>query len=117
MSTNAFMPQGKTFLVAANATAPSGVQITCFNAAMIAPCVRLFNQDANNTVWYGLGNSAANATAAAQIPTVSGNAGIGLPPLGVEVIRTRFPIPQLWVSGITSVSVQANLEVTPGDGV
>lgn len=110
------MPLGPSYLVAANATAPNGVQIlSCANQSMTG--LRLFNSDNANIVYYGLGASAAEAKANATVPTAAGNMSVGLPPLAVEVIRTKLPVPQVFVSGITTVSVQANLMVTPGDGI
>lgn len=116
MSINAFMPLGPSYLVAANATAPSGVRIlSCGNLTVNG--LRLFNADTANTIYYGLGGSAEEARTNATVPTASGNMSLGLPPLSVEVIRTKLPVPNVWVSGITSVSTQANLIVTAGDGV
>lgn len=116
MSINAFRPKGPTFLIAANATSPSGVRITsCAN--QVCTALRIFNGDENNRVWYALGDTAANAQTNAAIPTSSGTMAVGLPPLGVEVISTNFPVPNVFVSGITVNAVAANLEVTPGDGL
>lgn len=116
MSTQAFMIQGNTVLIAANATSPAGVQIQA-DGNQAVNGVRLFNGDASNKVWVGFGASANEAKNNAIISVAGGSRSVGLPPLAIEIVRTRFATPNLYVSGITSVSVQANLEVTPGDGI
>lgn len=118
MSTNAFTPQGPTFMVAANATAPSGVQITCCANQQSTNGLRLFNEDNANIAWYGIGATAVEAKNNALIAAAGcSNMGIPLPPLAVEVIRTNYTTPKLFVSGITRVSVAANIFVTPGEGL
>lgn len=109
-----FMPLGKTFLVAANATAPSGVQIVGASNDIKTNVLRLFNDDANQTVYAATDITAAGAKSNAVIPGASGNFSIPVAPRTEVVIRLAIATPQLFVSGITASATQANLMVTPG---
>lgn len=117
MSINAFMPMGPTCCVAANATPPAGVQLLCCgnNSAGAVYCV---NEDANQTVYLGFGATANDAKLNAGVPAAAGaNMSVGVPPLTVTVVRTRFTSPNLYVSGITRSATQANVGVCPGEGL
>lgn len=117
MSLNPILQLGPTVLVAANATAPSGTRILCCGNNT-ASAIRVFNADANQTVHFSMGATAAEAQGNATIPTSAGNMSMGLPPLTVEVVRVRGSMPpNLFVSGITASASQANLQVTPVDGI
>jgi hypothetical protein len=117
MSTNsqiAFTPLGKTVVVAASGTAPTGVQ---------APVYEKFNpQNAGqyrfvnagtNTVFLGTGPTAALAQAAAVAPTAgSPTAAIVLVPGAVEVLRFNK---DTFFSGLASSAT--TVYVTPGQGI
>jgi hypothetical protein len=117
MSTNsqiAFSPLGKTIVVAAAGTAPTGVQ---------APVYEKFNPQATgqyrfvnagtNTVFLGTGTSAAEATANAVAP-VAGNPSpaIVLVPGAVEILRFNK---DTYFSGLASGDT--TVYVTPGQGI
>ena len=117
MSTNsqiAFTPLGKTVVVAAAGTAPTGVQ---------APVYEKFNpQNAGqyrfvnagtNTVFLGTGASAAEATANAVAP-VAGNPSpaIVLVPGAVEIIRFNK---DTYFSGLAAAAT--TVYITPGQGL
>ncbi len=114
MSLNPFMRLGPSFLVAANTTAPAGVQVQCCGNQN-TNVFRLFN-DSNQTVYYGYANTAQGAKDASVIPVAAGNLSMGIPSLTVQVIRTGISTPQVFFSGITANATQANLTVTPGEG-
>ena len=115
-SQNPFMPQGKSFLIAANSVAPSAVQITAYSPDIKTNTVRVQNADANQIIYWGVGPTAEAALANAVIPTSGGNSSLGASPLLIEVLRLNVQTP-FWVTGITASATQANLIVTPGDGV
>jgi hypothetical protein len=117
MSTNsqiAFSPLGKTIVVAAAGTAPTGVQ---------APVYEKFNPQATgqyrfvnagtNTVFLGTGTSAGEATANAVAP-VAGNPSpaIVLVPGAVEILRFNK---DTYFSGLASGDT--TVYVTPGQGI
>lgn len=117
MSTNsqiAFTPIGKTVVVAAAGTAPTGVQ---------APVYEKFNpQNAGqyrfvnagtNTVFLGTGASAAEATANTVAP-VAGNPSpaIVLLPGAVEILRFNK---DTYFSGLAAAAT--TVYVTPGQGL
>lgn len=112
-----FIIQGNSYLVAANASAPTGVQIVAFSNDIKTNTLRLHNADANQIIYWGIGATPAAAQANAVIPGATGNASLGLSPLMIEVVRVSIQTPQLFISGITASATQANLIVTPGDGV
>lgn len=117
MSTNsqiAFNPQGKTIVVAAAGTAPTGVQ---------APVYEKFNPQATgqyrfvnagtNTVFLGTGASAAEATTNAVAP-IAGNPSpaIVLLPGAVEIIRFNQAT---YFSGLAAAAT--TVYITPGQGL
>ena len=117
MSTNsqiAFTPLGKTVVVAAAGTAPTGVQ---------APVAEKFNpQNAgqyrfvnagSNTVFLGTGPTAALAQSAAVAPTAgSPTAAIVLLPGAIEILRFNI---DTFFSGLASGAT--TVYVTPGQGL
>jgi hypothetical protein len=117
MSTNsqiAFTPLGKTIVVAATGTAPTGVQ---------APVYEKFNpQNAGqyrfvnagtNTVFLGTGASATEATANAVAPVAgTPSDAIVLVPGAVEVLRFNI---NTYFSGLSSAA--ATVYITPGQGI
>jgi hypothetical protein len=117
MSTNsqiAFNPQGKTVVVAAAGTAPTGVQ---------APVYEKFNPQAtgqyrfvnagNETVFLGTGPTAALAQAAAVAPVAgTPSDAIVLVPGAVEVLRFNK---DTFFSGLASSAT--TIYVTPGQGI
>lgn len=117
MATNgqiAFNPQGKTVVVAAAGTAPSGVQ---------APVYEKFNPQAtgqyrfvnagSNTVFLGTGPTAALAQAAAVAPVAgTPSDAIVLVPGAVEIIRFNK---DTFFSGLASGAT--TIYVTPGEGL
>ena len=117
MSTNsqiAFIPQGKTVVVAAAAVAPAGVQ---------APVYEKFNTQAtgqyrivnagSNTVFLGTGATAALAQAAAVAPVAgTPSDAIVLVPGAVEVLRFNK---DTFFSGLASAAT--TVYVTPGQGL
>lgn len=109
----AFQPQGNTYVIAGNSTAPAGVQILP-DGDVKSTWYRLFNPD-SATAFYAFGNSANAAKNNAVVPTSgAGNQthAMGLPPLAIEVVCAS---PGAFVSAITS-SGNANIQVTPGEG-
>jgi hypothetical protein len=117
MATNsqiAFNPQGNTVVVAANATAPDGVQVPVnnkFNAQETGQ-IRIVNAG-TNLVHLGVGFTAAAAKAnavasAAGVPA----AGVPLVPGAVEILR--FPL-NSYFSGLASGAT--TVYMTPGEGI
>jgi len=112
-----FMPIGPTSLIAANATAPAGVQLAGDPTAATMEWVqyRIQNNGAQ-TAFYSFGSNATVAQNNAVIPT---NASVGgncypLPAGAVEVITAK---PSQFWSGITSANTGASVFITPGRGV
>lgn len=117
MATNsqtAFIPQGKTVVVATAAVAPIGVQ---------APVYEKFNPQATgqyrfvnagtNIVFLGTGLTAALAQAAAIAPVAgTPSDAIALLPGAVEILR--FPL-NTFFSGLAAAST--TVYVTPGEGL
>jgi len=117
MSTNsqiAFTPLGKTVVVAAAGTAPTGVQ---------APVAEKFNPQNTgqyrfvnagpNTVFLGTGPTAALAAAASVAPTAgSPTDAIVLMPGAVEILRFNK---DTFFSGLASGAT--TVYVTPGQGI
>ena len=115
MSTEPFTPQGNTIMVAANTSAPVGVACNARGSVNVA-AYRVANPEANETIWYSMVPFGQDAQAAATIPTGGGTNAKNCMPLpagGVEVVRGP---PGALFSGITRTA-QANLFVTPGDGM
>lgn len=117
MSTNsqiAFTPLGKTIVVAAAGTAPTGVQAPVYVKfdSQNAGQYRFVNSGAN-TVFLGTGSTAALAAAAAVAP-VAGTPSEAIPllPGAVEVLRFNQ---DTFFSGLASVAT--TVYVTPGQGL
>lgn len=117
MATNsqiAFNPQGKTVVIAAAATAPDGVQapVLEFNNQQAAGEYRFVN-DGANTVFLGVGNTAATAKANAVAPVAgTPSSAIVLVPGAVEVMR--FGVNSFF-SGLAAGAT--TVYVTPGQGL
>ena len=117
MSTNsqiAFNPQGNTVVVAAAASAPTGIQ---------APVYTKFDPQATgqyrfvnagtNTVFLGTGPTAALAQAASVAPVAgTPSAAIVLLPGAVEILRFNQTT---FFSGLSSAA--ATVYITPGQGL
>jgi len=117
MATNsqiAFNPQGKTVAIAAAAVAPTGVQ---------APVYEKFNPQATgqyrfintgtNTVFLGIGSTAALAQAAAVAPVAgTPSDAIVLVPGAVEILRFNK---DTFFSGLASGAT--TVYITPGQGI
>jgi hypothetical protein len=110
----AFNPQGKTVVVAAAGTAPTGVQ---------APVYEKFNPQATgqyrivnagtNTVFLGTGSTAALAQAAAVAPVAgTPSDAIVLLPGAIEVLRFNI---DTFFSGLAAAA--NTVYVTPGQGI
>lgn len=117
MSTNsqiAFAPLGETAVVAAAATAPTGIQALVFPKfdAQSTGQFRLINAG-TTTVFLGTGSSASEATANAVEP-LSGNPSpaVVLVPGAVEILRFN---PNTYFSGLSSSA--ATVYITPGQGL
>lgn len=117
MATNsqiAFNPQGKTVVVAAAATAPDGVQapVLEFNNQQASGEYRFVNSG-TNTVFLGVGNTAAAAKANAVAPVAgTPSAAVVLVPGAVEILR--FGVNSFF-SGLASGAT--TVYVTPGQGL
>lgn len=117
MSTNsqiAFNPQGKTIVVAAAGTAPTGVQASVdvrFDAQATGQ-VRVVN-GGTETVFLGVGPSAALAQANAVAAT-AGNPASGVPLLPGAIEILRFPVGS-YFSGYAAEAT--TLYITPGQGL
>lgn len=117
MATNsqiAFAPQGKTVVVAAAGTAPAGVQApveTRFNATGVGQ-YRIINAS-ENTVFMGVGSTAAEATANAVAPVAgTPSPAIVLVPGAVEILRfSRLA----YFSGLASGA--STVYIVPGEGL
>lgn len=109
-----FTVQGPTVLIAANATAPAGVQINGASADIKTNVVRIVNDDANQTVYVGYANTANGAKLNAVIPVAAGNNSIPVLPRTEVILRLNIATPQLFISGQTNQAVSANFFVTPG---
>lgn len=121
MATNsqiAFNPQGNTVVVAAAATAPAGVQAPVngkFDAQATGQ-VRIVNAG-TNTVYLGVGPSAAEAQANAAAGLNLINHGdsqpvVPLVPGAVEILR--FPLGSYFSGFATGATT---LYITPGEGI
>ena len=117
MATNsqiAFNPQGKTVVVAAAGTAPTGVQ---------APVYEKFNPQATgqyrfvnagtNTVFLGFGPTAAEAAANAVAPVAgTPSNAMAILPGAIEVLRFT---PNTFFSGLAASAT--SVYITPGEGL
>ena len=110
----AFSPLGQTVVVAAAASAPTGVQALVdarFDGQGTGQ-YRLVNSG-TNTVFLGIGSTAAIATANAVAPTAgSPTAAIVLVPGAVEVLRFQR---ESFFSGLASSA--STVYITPGEGM
>ena len=109
MSTNAFTPLGNTVTFTAATTAPTPVQAV--STTLGANQYRILNAG-SNTVFLGIGSTAAAATANAVAVTSSQ----GSYPLlaGTDEILTFAP--NWYFTGITSANTSV-IYITPGDGL
>lgn len=117
MSTNsqiAFTPLGKTIVVAAAASAPTGIQAPVYakfdpqNAGQYR-----FINNGTTTVFLGTGSSAAEATTNAVAPVAgTPSAAIVLVPGAVEILRFNK---DTFFSGLSSAA--ATVYITPGQGL
>ena len=117
MSTNsqiAFAPLGETVVVPAAAVAPTGVQALVdarFDAQSTGQ-YRIINSSAN-TVFLGVGPTAAIATANAVAPVAgTPSAAIVLVPGAVEILRFNQ---NTFFSGLSSAA--ATVYIVPGQGI
>ena len=114
MSTNsqiAFNPQGNTVVVAADPTAPLGVQAP---ASTVNPRGQYRVVNAGNvTVHLGIGTTATLAQTNAVAPT-SGNPQYSVPLVAGAVEILRFA-PDSYFSGLASE--ETTLYITPGEGI
>jgi hypothetical protein len=110
----AFSPLGETIVVAADATAPAGIQATVYakfdpqNAGQYR-----FVNAGTNTVFLGTGTSAAEATANAVAP-IAGNPSpaIVLLPGAIEILRFNK---DTYFSGLAAAAT--TVYITPGQGL
>lgn len=115
MSTNsqiAFNPQGETVVVAAAAVAPVGIQALTTQSPGQAGQYRFVNAGVN-TVFLGIGSTAAIAQANAVAP-VAGNPSPAIPliPGAVEILRFGE---ESYFSGLAAAAT--TLYITPGQGL
>jgi len=117
MATNsqiAFTPLGSTVVIPAAASASTGLQVPVyerFNPQNTGQC-RIVNSG-TNTVFLGIGTTAAEATANAVAPTAGAPTGaIPLLPGAVEILR--FP-PNAYFSGVAAAAT--TVYITPGQGL
>jgi len=110
----AFAPLGKTVVIAAAASAPTGVQALVdsrFDGQGTGQ-YRIINSSAN-TVFLGVGSTAAIATANAVAPTAgSPTAAIVLVPGAVEILRFARTS---YFSGLASAA--ATVYIVQGEGI
>jgi hypothetical protein len=112
------MPIGPTSLIAANATAPSGVQLASDPTAATMEWVQYrIQNNGTQTAFYAFGSNATVAQTNAAIPT---NASVGansypLPAGAVEVITAKPA--QFWSAITASNFAGAAIFITPGRGV
>lgn len=117
MSTNsqiAFAPLGKTVVVAAAASAPTGVQALVYDKfePQNAGQFRFINAG-TTTVFLGTGSTAAEATANAVAPVAgTPSAAVVLVPGAVEILRFNQTT---FFSGLSSAA--ATVYITPGQGL
>ena len=110
----AFAPLGNTVVIPAAAVASTGVQALVdarFNAQAVGQ-YRIINSSAN-TVFLGVGSTAAIATANAVAPVAgTPSAAIVLVPGAVEILRFNI---NTYFSGLSSAA--ATVYITPGQGL
>lgn len=115
MSTNsqiAFTSLGETVVVSANAAAPLGIQALATQSPGQAGQYRVVNAG-TNTVFLGVGATAATAVANAVAP-VAGNPSPSIPlvPGAVEVLSFGE---EVYFSGLAAAAT--TLYITPGQGL
>lgn len=106
-----FSPRGKTVLIAAATTAPSGVQ--CQETGTAGGYQFRIHNAGTVTAYLAFGATGSEAQANAVIPTGTPQYGIPLSAGIVEVLS--FPV-NCYFSAITA-SGTANIFITPGAGV
>ena len=110
----AFAPLGETVVVAAASSAPTGVQalVTSRNDAASTGQYRIVNSS-SNTVFLGVGSTAAIATANAVAPTAgSPTAAIVLVPGAIEILRFGR---ESFFSGLASSA--STVYIVQGEGI
>ena len=111
-----FNPLGDTVVIAADSTAPTGVQVPVTVATPLDPGYAAEYRIVNSstyTVHLGVGTSAAAAQTAAVAATAgSPAAGIPILPGAVEILRFS---PGAYFSG--KASAAATVYITPGQGL
>jgi hypothetical protein len=110
----AFNPQGQTVVIAADATAPAGVQalVSKFSRPQASGQYRIVNSG-SNTVFLGVGASAAEAQANAVAPVAgTPSNAIVLVAGAVEVLRFN---PEAYFSGLASGAT--TVYITQGQGI
>ena len=110
MSDNAFTAQGKTILVTAAATAPTGVQ--CVGAGNNICTTYLLENVGLELAYVAAGATAAAAQSAAVVPTATSQKVYVLQPGIFKIVRD---LPAADWSGIT-LNASAKIHVTPGEG-
>jgi len=109
MSTNAFTPMGNTVTFTASTSSPTPVQ--ALSTTLGGNQYRILNAG-TNTVFLGIGNTSANATANAVVISSTGQSYPLLP--GTDEILTFAP--NWYFTGITSNGA-SQVFITPGDGL
>ena len=110
-NSNAFSPNGNTVTFTANTSAPTPVQASNYEPSGMAGQYRVINAG-TITVFLGVGNSSANATANAQVVSTSGPS-IPLLPGTDEILSFGF---NAYFTGVT-VSGTSQVYITPGNGI
>jgi hypothetical protein len=107
-----FQPLGQTVLIASNNPAPTPVQVPTFASTQSYGQYRIVN-NSNQTVFLGVGGTAAQATArAAAIVAGTPAYTLVLVPGAVEIVRFANE------SFFTAFSTQAaSVYITPGQGL
>ncbi len=122
MQLNAFLDQGKCVLLAADAAAPTGVQVVGATTQMIPNTVYVANTS-NQWVHLAYAGTAALAQSAAVIPTGGTSQSVTpLAPNSVTILTVAPTISAdgvsgLFFSGITPAAGPANVFIRPGEGI
>jgi hypothetical protein len=111
MSTNAFTPMGNTVTFTANVSGSVPTPVQALSTTLGGNQYRILNAG-SNTVFLGIGNTSANATANAVVISSTGQSYPLLP--GTDEILTFAP--NWYFTGITS-SGTSQIYITPGDGL
>jgi len=111
MDKKAFSPTGKTILVVAATTAPTGQQ--CPENGTVQGIQYRVHNAGSVTAYLSFGKTSAEAIASAVIPSGTSQECFPLPAGIVEVLS--FPVGSFF-TGIT-VSSTANVFITPGKGI